>query len=99
MKQSLALSIHQRPVRRTASEIMANSRGQRRVSAVLRGLVWLAAFLTAAVILLLVGYILITGIPNLSRDLFAWRFTTENQSMMPALINTCFSLVKGRETK
>ena len=64
MKQSLALSIHQRPARRTASEIMANSRGQRRLSAVLRGLVWLAAFLTAAVILLLVGYILITGIPK-----------------------------------
>ena len=94
MKQSLALSIHQRPARRTASEIMANSRGQRRVSAVLRGLVWLAAFATAAVILLLVGYILITGIPNLSRDLFAWRFTTENQSMMPALINTlCITVI------
>ena len=94
MKQSLALSIHQRPARRTASEIMANSRGQRRLSAVLRGLVWLAAFVTAAVILLLVGYILITGIPNLSRDLFAWRFTTENQSMMPALINTlCITVI------
>lgn len=94
MKQSLALSIHQRPARRTASEIMANSRGQRRLSAVLRGLVWLAAFLTAAVILLLVGYILITGIPNLSRDLFAWKFTTENQSMMPALINTlCITVI------
>lgn len=73
---------------RTASEIMAKARGQRYYSWVLKGLVWLAAFLTAAVILLMVGYILVTGVPNLTLDLFAWQFTTDNQSMMPALVNT-----------
>lgn len=51
-------------------------------------LVHLGAILTGGVVLLLVGYILITGIPNLKPELFAWKFTTENQSMMPALINT-----------
>lgn len=51
-------------------------------------LVHLAMLLTAGVVLLLVGYILVTGIPNLKPSLFAWRFTTENQSMMPALVNT-----------
>ena len=74
--------------RRTAGEIMATAKGQRYYSWLLKILVWLAAALTAGVILLMVGYILITGIPNLTLDLFAWKFTTDNQSMMPALVNT-----------
>ena len=73
---------------RTAGEIMATAKGQRYYSWLLKILVWLAAALTAGVILLMVGYILITGIPNLTLDLFAWTFTTDNQSMMPALVNT-----------
>lgn len=57
-------------------------------------LVHLAAILTGGTVLVLVGYILITGIPHLSLDLFAWEFTTENQSMMPAIINTlCMTLL------
>ena len=74
--------------RRTAGEIMATAKGQRYYSWLLKILVWLAAAITAGVILLMVGYILVTGIPNLTLDLFAWTFTTDNQSMMPALVNT-----------
>ena len=73
---------------RTAGEIMATAKGQRYYSWLLKILVWLAAAITAGVILLMVGYILVTGIPNLTLDLFAWTFTTDNQSMMPALVNT-----------
>lgn len=51
-------------------------------------LVVTAACVTAAVLLLLVGYILIKGIPNLSPDLFAWKYNSENVSLLPALINT-----------
>ncbi len=57
-------------------------------------LVHLAAILTGGTVLVLVGYILITGIPHLSLDLFAWEFTTENQSMMPAIVNTlCMTIL------
>ena len=42
----------------------------------------------AAVLVLLVGYILVRGIPNLRPSLFAWKYTTENVSLLPALINT-----------
>ena len=45
-------------------EIMARAKGQRYYSRLLKLLVWLAAALTAGVILLMVGYILLTGIPN-----------------------------------
>lgn len=51
-------------------------------------LVLIAAFLTVATLLFLVGYILITGIPNLTPSLFAWNYDSENVSMMPAIVNT-----------
>lgn len=51
-------------------------------------LVHLAAILTAAVVLFLIIYILATGLPHIHKELFAWTWTTKNQSMMPALINT-----------
>ncbi|MEE0741059.1 MAG: phosphate ABC transporter permease PstA [Emergencia sp.] len=58
------------------------------LSLFLRILVNLAALITVAVLVSVVGYILIKGIPNLKPELFAWTFTTDNQSMMPAIINT-----------
>lgn len=50
--------------------------------------VTLAALITVAVLGILICYILINGIPNITPDLFAWEYTRENQSMMPAIINT-----------
>ncbi len=49
----------------------------------------LAALITVLVLGFLVGYILINGIPNLKPELFALHYTSENQSMLPAIINTC----------
>ncbi len=66
---------------------MADKR-QRIMAWALRILVWLAAAITVAVLLLLIGYILIKGVPNLKPSLFAWKYTTDNVSMMPAIINT-----------
>lgn len=51
-------------------------------------LAWLAAALTAAVFIAVVGYVLIRGIPQLKPSLFAWNYTTDNVSMMPAIITT-----------
>ena len=52
-------------------------------------LVNLAAVITAAVVLFLIGYILWHGVPNLSLpSIFAWEYNGENQSMTPAIINT-----------
>lgn len=51
-------------------------------------LVSLAALLTAAILLLLAGYILFKGLPNLKPELFAWEYNSENVSMMPAIVNT-----------
>ena len=52
-------------------------------------LVNLAAVITAAVVLFLLGYILWHGVSNLSLPgIFAWEYNGENQSMTPAIINT-----------
>ena len=57
-------------------------------AAVLKGLVYGAAMLTFAVLLFLLGYILVTGIPHLKPSLFQWNYTSENVSMMPAILTT-----------
>jgi phosphate transport system permease protein len=57
-------------------------------SLILRGLVYLAAALTVGSLLSLVVYILIKGLPNLSPDLFSFKYTSENVSLFPALVNT-----------
>ncbi|MCC8160816.1 MAG: phosphate ABC transporter permease PstA [Oscillospiraceae bacterium] len=62
-------------------------------SKVLKGLVILASTLTFAVLIFLIAYILIKGIPHLSPKLFSLKYTTENVSMLPAIINTLIMTV------
>lgn len=50
--------------------------------------VMLATVITFTALILIVGYILIKGIPNIKLDLFSLHYTSENVSLMPALINT-----------
>jgi len=63
--------------------------GKHRGSLALSALTHLSAFITLLVLCFLVGYILMRGIPNLRPELFAPVYTSENQSMLPAIINTC----------
>lgn len=63
------------------------------LSLILFLLVTIAAAVTILVLLFLIVYILIKGIPHLSLDLFAWEYTTENVSMLPAIINTLIMTV------
>lgn len=62
-------------------------------SLILRLLMALASFLTVGITVCIVGYILIRGIPNITPELFAWEYNTENVSMMPAIINTILMVV------
>lgn len=58
------------------------------LSFVLFLLVCLSVVITVGVLGMLIAYILIKGLPNLTPSLFTWNYNTENVSMMPALINT-----------
>lgn len=48
----------------------------------------LAALITMAALLFIIGYILVKGIPHITPQLFAIKYTSENVSLTPALINT-----------
>ncbi len=62
-------------------------------SSFLRLAVWLAAGITVSALLFVVSYILMKGLPHLRLELFSIHYTTENVSMLPALINTLFMTV------
>lgn len=50
--------------------------------------VTLAILLTMATLVLLIGYILVKGIPHLTPSLFSLAYNSDNQSLLPALVNT-----------
>lgn len=58
-------------------------------SVILRVVMYASAGFTAAALLFILGYILAKGVPNLaSPGLFAWKYTSDNVSLVPAAINT-----------
>lgn len=54
----------------------------------LRALVYAGAGVTTIVLAGIVGYILVNGVPHLEPRLFEWTYTSENVSLMPALVDT-----------
>lgn len=65
-----------------------HSRNSRITSRLLRLIVYIGAAITAAILVFLIAYILINGVPYITPSLFAWEYTSDNVSLMPALINT-----------
>lgn len=51
-------------------------------------LIGLSVIVTVSVLGFIIAYILIKGIPNITPSLFAWKYTSDNVSMMPAILNT-----------
>lgn len=57
-------------------------------SFVLMLLVMLAALVTFAVLIFLIIYLLVNGLPYMKPSLFSLHYTSENASVIPALVNT-----------
>lgn len=51
-------------------------------------LVKLAISITTIILLFIIGYIFINGIPHLKPSMFSFTYTTENVSIFPAMVNT-----------
>ena len=64
------------------------ARRRHMASAAARALVYAGAALTALVLLLLVGYVLVNGVPHLKPSLFEWEYNSTNVSLTPALVST-----------
>ncbi|NLF36754.1 MAG: phosphate ABC transporter, permease protein PstA, partial [Clostridiaceae bacterium] len=54
----------------------------------LRSIVYISAVITLMTVAGILIYILIKGVPHISWDLFAFKYTSENVSLFPALVNT-----------
>lgn len=78
------------PEQRNVRSFSVRMREYRRrpLSFVLLLLVLAGAAITIGVFLLMVGYIFWKGIPHLRPELFSFTYTSDNVSLMPALINT-----------
>lgn len=74
---------------RQACQRRRTARRIRMQSVLLRAAVHAAAAATVLILGFLIGYILIRGVPNLKPALFSPHYTSENQSMLPAIVNTC----------
>jgi len=53
-------------------------------------LVDVSAAVTVGILLFLIGYILVKGVPNIKPELFEWEYNTENVSMLPSMLNTLY---------
>lgn len=84
--QEISLNIE--AINKVTLKDRVNSYKNRPFSFFLLALVSLAALITILVFLLIIGYIFVKGIPNIKPELFEWKYTTENVSMMPSIINT-----------
>ena len=62
-------------------------------SLVLFLLVMLAAVVTFAVLVFLIAYILVRGVPYLTPSLFALKYNSDNVSLMPAVVNTLLMIL------
>ena len=61
---------------------------RRLAAAVLRALVWAGAGATALALGSIVLFVLANGVPHLSPSLFEWEYTSDNVSLMPALMGS-----------
>jgi len=61
---------------------------RRLIDALLMGLTYLCITLAIGALLLLIGYILVRGIPHIKPSLFALKYTSDNVSLAPALVST-----------
>lgn len=59
-------------------------------SQIARGVIYAGALFTTLVLLGIVGFILVNGVPHLTPTLFEWSYTSENVSLMPTLISTLY---------
>ncbi len=64
-----------------------------KLSLLIRLIVNIAAILTVGTLIAIVVYILYRGIPNITPQMFEAKYTSENASVVPALINTLITIV------
>ncbi len=70
------------------NKISLKSNKKNKFSIAARFFVIASTIITFMVLVFIIGYILVNGIPHLTPSLFEFEYTSTNASLMPALINT-----------
>jgi phosphate transport system permease protein len=58
-----------------------------------RWAVYAGAAISTAILLFIIGYIFVMGIPHIRPEIFSWTYNSVNVSLLPALINTVLMVV------
>lgn len=77
-----------RPVNKVSRKQRFSSYKRNPLSLILYLLVLASTIFTAGILIYLIGYILIHGVPYLTKDLFCLKYTSTNVSLFPAMVNT-----------
>ena len=67
---------------------LKNLRKNKTKSRIIKGFIYLMAFITLAVLFYLIIYMLVNGIPHLKPSMFSNHYTSKNVSMMPSIKTT-----------
>ncbi|MDU5223468.1 phosphate ABC transporter, permease protein PstA [Finegoldia magna] len=67
---------------------LKNLRKNKTKSKIIKGFIYLMAFITLAVLFYLIIYMLVSGIPHLKPSMFSNHYTSKNVSMMPSIKTT-----------
>lgn len=87
-KNSSAVIDEIKPINKVTFKQRMISYKRKPLSLVMLLLVALAAVLSAAALVFIIVYVLVRGIPNLTPELFALTYNSDNVSCMPSIINT-----------
>lgn len=77
-----------KPVNRVSRKQRFFSYKRTPLSLILYLLVLASTIFTAGILIYLIGYILVHGVPYLTKDLFSLKYTSTNVSLFPAMVNT-----------
>lgn len=77
-----------KPVNRVSRKQRFFSYKRTPLSLLLYLLVLASTIFTAGILIYLIGYILVHGVPYLTKDLFSLKYTSTNVSLFPAMVNT-----------
>lgn len=87
-KNNTAVIDEIKPINKVTFKQRMISYKRKPLSLVMLLLVALAAVLSAAALVFIIVYVLVRGIPNLTPELFALTYNSDNVSCMPSIINT-----------
>lgn len=75
------------------NRVLTKAKPARISSWIFRYAVKIATLLTVLAVCLIIGYILIMGIPQIKPEMFELEYNSDNVSFMPALFNTLIVIV------